>query len=238
MLKVTKKLLFFASLFGLLPSSIFALECTENNCKYFRLGVGGAYHSLSISPTDSQNADTSSIGGYLAFTARGVLKSRLASELGGKIGLGSAKSEGNYFQQTDSKSPLSVFLDWYFKLGLNIASARVPLFVNVAYGYDNFSTNANNKGIGLSRNFIGGEVDGFIPTNSGSRLEYLVGYYHFLYADYTFANNNTTHSMKSNYMIKASVGYAGNITPQLGYYAKLIGKYEDTLSKNTLLAKM
>lgn len=221
------KLLFPLGLLGVFASSLLALECAPNdNCKYFRIGVGGAYHGLSSK--DSQNADISSIGGYLSFSARGVLKSRLASELGGKIGLGSAQSKGDTFSQDIyAKNTLSIFNDFYFKLGLNIATSNVPLFINVIYGWDNFSTNTKSKGIGLSRSFIGGELDGYLPTNK-ARIEYLVGYYYFLSGNYVFANTNTSSKIAgSNYMFKASLGYAADITPQVGYYIKLIGKYEN-----------
>lgn len=219
-----RKVLFTNGMLGLLCASLFGLECNENSCKYFRIGVGGAYHSL-----DSKNADISSVGGYLAFSARGALKQRIASEIGGKVGLSSASSTGAYFEQLPyTKNSLAVFTDFYFKIGLNISSVNVPIFINAVYGWDNFSTNLKNKGIGFSRDFVGGELDGFLPTSNTSRIEYLAGYYYFLNGDYLLADTNAAYKFQgTNFMLKASLGYTGDITPQLGYYIKIIGKYED-----------
>lgn len=218
------KSLFSLGILALLPCFIFATDCTDSNCKNFRIGLGGAYHNL-----DSKDAQISSVGGYLAFSARGTLKNRLASELGGKVGLGSATASRAYFESDlYSKSNLSLFTDFYFKIGVNIASANVPLFVNAVYGWDNFSTNLKSKGVGLSRHFAGGELEGFLPMGGTSSIEYLAGFYTFLNGDYVFANTNITSKLRgTNFMAKVSVGYTKDINPQIAYYVKLIGKYED-----------
>lgn len=218
------KSLLFVGILALLPCLSVAADCSESNCKNFRLGLGGAYHNL-----DSKDAQISSVGGYLAFSARGTLKNRLASELGGRVGLGSATASGAYFESAPySKNNLSAFTDFYFKIGVNIVSANVPLFINAVYGWDNFSTNLKSKGIGLARSFAGGELEGFLPMGSSAKMEYLAGLYTFLNGDYVFANTNTTSKLRgTNLMAKVSLGYAKDINPQIGYYVKLIGKYED-----------
>lgn len=206
---------------GTMVSSSLALNCEESNCKSLRIGVGGAYHSLNAT-----GADISSTGGYLSFAARGTLKQRLMSEISGKVGVGSAEASGSYFATLDEK-PLSVFTEASFKIGLNVLSKQLPLFVNAVYGWDNFSTNTKDKGIGLSRELGGVELEGFLPTSNTSKIEYLVGYYHFFAGNYLLQNDVSSKLGGSDYMIKASLGYASDITPNLGFYIKAIGKYEN-----------
>lgn len=218
------KSLFSLGILTLLPCFIFAADCAESNCRNFRIGLGGAYHNL-----DSKDAQISSVGGYLALSARGTLKNRFASELGGKVGLGSATASRSYFESAlYSKSNLSVFTDFYFKIGVNLASANVPLFINAVYGWDDFSTNLKSKGVGFSRDFAGGELEGFLPMGGTSIIEYLAGFYTFVNGNYVFANTNTISKLRgTNFMAKVSVGYTKNINPHIGYYVKLIGRYED-----------
>ncbi|WP_289181158.1 hypothetical protein [Helicobacter japonicus] len=220
-LKFLRNSLLAFGFLGAITSLGFAADCEETNCSSFRIGVGGAYHTL-----DGKEASISSTGGYLSFAARGILKQRLMSELSGKVGVGSAKASESYFATLDEK-PLSVFTEASFKIGLNISSKQLPLFVNAVYGWDNFSTNTKDKGIGLSRELGGVEIEGFLPTRNNSKIEYLVGYYHFFAANYLLQNDVSSKLGGTNYMIKASLGYASNITPNLGFYIKAIGKYEN-----------
>ena len=205
-LKFLRNSLLAFGFLGAITSLGFAADCEETNCSSFRIGVGGAYHTL-----DGKEASISSTGGYLSFAARGILKQRLMSELSGKVGVGSAKASESYFATLDEK-PLSVFTEASFKIGLNISSKQLPLFVNAVYGWDNFSTNTKDKGIGLSRELGGIEI---------------VGYYHFFAGNYLLQNDVSSKLGGTNYMIKASLGYASNITPNLGFYIKAIGKYEN-----------
>lgn len=221
-LKFLRNLLLTFGFLGAITSLSLAADCEETNCSSFRIGVGGAYHTL-----DGKGANNiSSTGGYLSFAARGTLKQRLMSELSGKVGVGSAKASGAYFATLDEK-PLSVFTEASFKIGLNISSKHLPLFVNAVYGWDNFSTNTKDKGVGLSRELGGAELEGFLPTRNNSKIEYLVGYYHFFAGNYLLQNDVSSKLGGTNYMIKASLGYVSNITPNLGFYIKAIGKYEN-----------
>ena len=215
-MKKLKVLLYSLIFVGVTTS--FAADCEESNCANFRIGVGGAYHNL-----DAKGANISSTGGYLSLSARGTLKQRLMSEISGKVGVGEAKASGGYFANLDAK-PLSVFAEASFKIGLNISSKQFPLFVNAVYGWDNFSTNVKDKGIGLSRQLGGAELEGFL--GNASKIEYLVGYYYFFTGDYLLQDDTKSKLEGTNYMIKASLGYVSHITPNLGYYIKAIGKYE------------
>lgn len=109
-LKFLRNSLLAFGFLGAITSLSFAADCEESNCSSFRIGVGGAYHTL-----DGKEANISSTGGYLSVASRGTLKQRLMSEISGKVGVGSAKASESYFATLDEK-PLSVFLRLLLKL--------------------------------------------------------------------------------------------------------------------------
>lgn len=203
-------------LFSLI-SSVNALSCDKKHCHYGHIGIGGAGYDLG-------GEDIKSYGGYIALEGRSIYAQRLQGVIGLRGGGGVSKAE-NVANIADNAS-LFMF-DWYAKVGLNIATARTPLFLNV-FAERNGHHGAVSSKKGLDRDIIllGAELEGSIPASNRLNLTYTLGYGWIGYAHYTI-NKQESKVDDYSYEANASVGFSRDISENMAYYAKLIGKYQN-----------
>ncbi|MCX2716319.1 hypothetical protein OQH61_01010 [Helicobacter sp. MIT 21-1697] len=213
------KIKFFLIPILLLSLSTFAnaLSCEKNHCYYGNVGLGGAGYSFG-------GEDIKSYAGYLALEARGVYYGRMQAVVGLRGGGGISQAE-NVTNIAD-KASLFIF-EYYAKFGLNIATARTPLFINV-FGERNGHQGAVSSKKGLDRDTIvlGAELEGNIPASDKLNLTYALGYAWVGYAHYTIGGQESKVDDYS-YAINASVGFSKDISQNMAYYTKLIGRYQN-----------
>ncbi len=152
-------------------------------------------------------------------------KHRFQTALGGRIGEGSSQSPSN-----------GVFIfDFYAKLGLNIASASTPLFINV-FVEDSTYNGKIKEGSDLSRDFIllGLEADGYIPLSRLTYFDYGIGYGWIGSANYILNDTRFKVQGKNNESFQAHIGFSRHINDNTLYYINLIGKYQRTNATNTI----
>lgn len=199
-------------------SFVYAQQCEKDKCDYGHIGIGGGHYGLSAH-------DVKSYVGYLSLEHRGVYKHRFQTALGGRIGGGSSQSPSN-----------GVFIfDFYAKLGLNIASASTPLFINV-FIEDSTYNGKIKEGSDLSRDFIllGLEADGYIPLSRLTYFDYGIGYGWIGSANYILNDTRFKVQGKNNELFQAHIGFSRHINDNTLYYINLIGKYQRTNATNTI----
>ena len=213
-----KKILFFSA-FCIFNISLYAMQC-EKSCAYGQIGIGGQYYNFG-------GKDISSYGGYLSLESRSVLWQRFQTALGGRIGGGSTSAQNTGDLSITDKNNLFT-LDYYVKIGLNIAGKNAPLFVNLVVE-DNKHDGRIGKGSGLERQIttLGGDIEGYIPLGNMSYLDYGAGYAWAGIGKYTLTNGVVLNIKDYSYTINAYIGYSKHITQNTMWYVKLIGKYFD-----------
>ncbi len=209
-----------ASVFG--ESGAYAL-CVED-CGSANIGIGGLYSKFNGS-----NAGVESIGGYLSLGYYKIT-SRIKSGIVLEIGTGSSKLFGTALNGLENSSNL--FYSITPKIGVNIASKNMPIFINLVIEGDDHNTTGRAKGI--ERRFIslGGEIEGVIPMGNVLSITYSAGYGWLGYAHYKFDGADSRVGDGANYMIKASVGASYVLSDSVSTYLRLIGRYYNT-AKNS-----
>lgn len=197
-----------------------ATQCEDKRCVLGHIGVGGAYY-------DFGSADISSYAAYLSLESRYVYHRRFQSIIGGRIGGGSTSAQNTGDLSITDKNNLFT-LDYYVKIGLNIAGKNAPLFVNLVVE-DNKHDGRIGKGSGLERQIttLGGDIEGYIPLVNMSYLDYGAGYAWAGIGKYTLTNDVVLNIKDYSYTINAYIGYSKHITQNTMWYVKLIGKYFD-----------
>ena len=215
------KNIFFFSLFCIFSTSVYALQCEKNSCVSGQIGLGGQYDNFG-------GKDIKSYSGYLALEGKSVFWQRAQIGIGGRIGGGSTLAQNANDLGITDKNNLFI-IDYYAKLGVNIAGKNAPLFVKLVLE-NNKHNGAVGKGSGLERqiSMLGGELEGYIPLGN-SYLDYGAGYAWVGIGKYTL--NNVTLEIKDySYTINAYIGYSAHITQNTMYYVRFIGKYFDLQS--------
>ena len=196
--------------------------CVQD-CSSFSVGVGGLYSKFNGS-----NAGVESTGGYVVVRAYKVI-GRIKSNIDAQLGWGNSTLSGTTL--ADLSNPPNYFFSTSPKIGINIASKNVPIFVSLFAELDDHNT---SSGKGIERRFIslGGEIEGIIPAGNALSITYSVGYGWLGYAHYKFDGVDSKANSSGNYMIKASVGASYALSDSVSTYLRLVGKYYNT-AKNS-----
>ncbi|WP_334092386.1 hypothetical protein [Helicobacter typhlonius] len=217
-------------------SQVFALSCEETLCKSLRVGVGIPLYQTFV----AKDAHIGNSGGYFALSGR-LVGYRILAEANGQVGIGRADAKESYFANKDYKGKTtSSTLAGDIKLGVNVSSVSVPIFITGVYGFENFSLYTggifsnykkdDKKGLAMSWHYAGAEINGSTTLQSSSKIEYLLGYYYIINqkSNYRFRDVGVISDFTgTNYMIKASLAYVSNFNQSMGYYVRGIYKYQN-----------
>ena len=225
--KQASKVLFVLGIGGLssLEAVGLCFQGDEEHCLSGRFGVGASYLHL-----DSSQAKAQSYGGFVNAEATESYK-RFQALLGIRFGLGGITYSGATFDSLGSKE-LALTTDVKIKLGLNVLTKNIPLFVNIVLGdeYLGASSASSTTSKGFNRNlFYGGlELQGAVPVSSKGRIEYSAGFN----AISGWYELGKTYGAKSglkgfSYGVSATLGYSQDIDERKEWYIKAIGKYEN-----------
>ena len=221
------KVLFVLGIGGLssLEAVGLCFQGDEEHCLSGRFGVGVSYLNL-----DAPQAKAQSYGGFVNAEAIESYK-RLQALLGIRFGLGGITYSGGTFDSL-GREELALNTDVRIKLGVNILTKNIPLFVNIVLGDDYLgaSSASGTTSKGFNRNlFYGGlELQGVAPVSSKGRIEYSAGFN----AISGWYELGKTYGAKSglkgfSYAINATLGYSQDIDERKEWYIKAIGKYEN-----------
>lgn len=198
----------------------------------YTLGIGGIYLN------QSKDFDSKDSGGYVRFAFSEFLpKQRFNFTL--NILLGAAQHTSNPQALFATQNPTaSVFFELRPKVGVNILSQNLPLFLNLAYTFEGYNPNVGDSRYDLYKllyHSVGGELEGLIFINPKLRLTYSAGY------DYIFSGGYKTSQGKAKFdngsTIRASVGYVYALNEKLSYYMKIQGKIQNFESAPLLTQK-
>ena len=201
---------------------LFCESCPDN---VVRLGVGGMYGEYA----DTEAAGINLAGGYINFYARGASpKERVQFVLDTHFGANKGNM-GNFPVSADRSDTLGVFFEVRPMLGLNLLTQSFPLYLNIAYTFNltNSDSGKNNtNGFVNYLHQVGAELEGIIRRSERLRYEYSAGY------DYVFsgfyrarADGAQTNLSGYSYGVRASLGFAYNLSESVHYYMKLKAKY-------------
>lgn len=227
-----RKIFFVLGLAGFFLSNASAVGlCFANDdghCLSSRFGVGANYYNF--------NANTDKAQSYGGFINGELIESykRFQGLIGIRLGLGSIEYSGATFENL-GKQQNAINTDVKVKLGVNVLTKNIPLFVNLVLGDDYLNASGNKSGFNKNLLYIGLEAQGAVPVASKSRIEYSAGF-NVLSGWYEFGK---TYSAKSNikgfnYGIIASLGYSQDIDERKEWYVKAIGKYENLGSSSNV----
>lgn len=203
-----------ASVFG--ASGAYAL-CVED-CSAFSIGVGGLYSKFNGS-----NAGVESNGGYVSAEAYKIT-GRVKTDVRAQLGWGNSSLQGA--SVSGLSNPPNHFFTYGAKIGVNIASKNVPIFVSFFGELDRHDT-SNSKGFERKLITIGAEIDGIIPAGNALSVTYSLGYGWIGSAYYKFDGVTSKANASGNYMIKASVGALYALSDSVSAYLRVIGKYQN-----------
>lgn len=201
-------------------SGAYAL-CVED-CGSANIGIGGLYSKFNGS-----NAGVESIGGYLSLGYYKIT-SRIKSGMALEIGTGSSKLFGTALNGLENSSNL--FYSLTPKIGVNIASKNVPIFINLVIEGDEHNTTGRAKGIERRIIAFGGEIEGIIPAGNALSVTYSLGYSWIGSAYYKFDGVTSKANASGNYMIKASLGASYVLNDSVSTYVRVIGKYQNIVA--------
>lgn len=219
------KILFALGLGGASLSSAGAVGlCFDNDkghCLSSRIGVGASYYNV--------NANTAKANPYGGFINGELIESykRFQGFIGIRLGLGSIDYSGATFENL-GKQQTALNADVKVKLGVNVLTKNIPLFVNLVLGDDYLNASGNQSGFNKNLLYLGLEAQGKIPIASKSRIEYGAGF-NLISGWYEFGKTYAakSHLKGFNYGISATLGYAQDIDERKEWYVRAIGKYEN-----------
>ena len=206
--------------------------CKENPDKcmneIIRFGIGGHY-------VDSAQINTTSYGGYINLEFIDSTKNnRVQVVLSGKLGWDKHTFASTSPSVVKSSKDLAMFFEVRPKVGLNLASKEVPLFLNLAYTLDGYSTKQNQSGYANLLHQVGVELEGALPTQSGFTIEYALGYDYLFAGSYKFGEVSGNSALNNGYTLRASLGFSHKFTENTLYYVRAIGKYHNLSTSKPL----
>ena len=189
--------------------------CSATYCVGGEIGLGGIYANYNGGDT----AQVHNYGGYANIASRTIYANRIQAFAGIQLGGGISNSSGSL-----TALPQGAFflLDITAKLGYNIFTANVPLFVNIFVDGGFIFANPMDRSL-LT---VGAELEGRIPLGKLSLL-YSGGYGWVARGTYRFNDNLNSQVGGYNYAITASLGLSYEISDSTAMYIKAIGKYYD-----------
>lgn len=199
-------------------SGAYAL-CVED-CSAFSIGVGGLYSKFNGS-----NAGVESNGGYVGLEAYKIV-GRVKSASRAQFGWGNTSLQGA--SVSDLSNPPNHFFTFIPKIGVNIASKNVPIFVSI-FGELDWHNTSSGKGLERELITLGAEIDGIIPAGNALSVTYSLGYGWIGSAHYKFdgTNSRVNTANSDSYMIKASLGALYTLSDSVSAYLRVIGKYQN-----------
>lgn len=220
-LKVLKRISLSLIVLGALGVSANA-ACSDKICLSSAAGIGGLYSSFGGSNTDVTN-----YGGYLNIDTQMLYAQRLllapTIKLGGGVnslsGLSSLKARNGF-----------IFSDLMLRLGVNVITPNIPLFVSFTLGTENYYGDIGiDNGITRTLPFIGAELQGSVPFSDKFKLDYSVGYNWIVAGSYNLGGVRSSLDSLNNYsyFLSASLGFTADISDKTAFYMKVIGKYYD-----------
>lgn len=230
---------FLATYFG----AFCALNPEECPKEYTRVAIGAQYAQIKNQPNQSQIFDTKIYGGYVNLEGGISSKtSRTRFVISTKLGVG--KQETSPSSLDFAGQNLAIFGEIRPKVGVNLATKRFPLFLNIAYVFEAYTSRKKGDSSGYSYlfHYLGGEVDGKIPFGKKVALEYAFGYDWLFGGGYGFgvAKDSSLSGYGLNghsYALNAGVGLAYTANPQKSYYLKMICRYQNLGHSNVAQRK-
>lgn len=218
------------ALYGMLAVKQYC-EQNPDKCKKedIRFGVGGHY-------VDSAQINTTSYGGYINLDMIMVSSenNRTKAVLSGKLGWDKHTFASTSPSVVKSSRDLAMFFELRPKVGLNLASKEVPLFLNLAYTLEGYSTKQNQGGYANLLHQVGVELEGALPTQSGFTIEYALGYDYLFAGSYKFGEVSGNSAINNGYTLRASLGFSHKLTENTLYYVRAIGKYHNLSTSKPL----
>ena len=201
---------------------LFCESCPDN---VVRIGVGGMYGQYEGGEASGLNL----AGGYINFYARGASpKERVQIALDAHFGANKGNM-GNFPVSADRADTLGIFTEVRPMLGLNLLTQNFPLYLNIAYTFNltNSDSGKNNtNGFVNYLHQVGVELEGIIKSSEKLRYEYSVGYNYVFSGFYRSRLDGAQTDLGGyNYGVRASLGFAYNLSESVHYYMKLKAKY-------------
>lgn len=210
---ITKVIRHCLGICALLGSVYAASGESPSEKTWWRIGVGGVYGEY-------RPIDTKHTGGFFTIQFRDLVDNVKNVEtfqfaLDGRVG----GSQGN--------EPF-FFADFLIKSGINLSfSHTYPLYLNVLYNFERYYTD-RKQATQMMRQLhqVGVELEGIIKSSERLRYEYSVGYDYIFSGFYRArADGAQTNLDGYNYGVRASLGFAYNLSESVHYYMKLKAKY-------------
>lgn len=213
----------FFGIFGSANAAGLCFQGDDEHCLSGRFGVGGLYSNFSGS-----GAGVNNYGGFVNVEVTETYK-RFQAMLGIRVEGGGASFKGSTLANLGLGSAF-FGEETKVKLGANVLTKRVPLFINFVFGNEYYSTNfgtVQKRGFERLILNLGLELQGAIPLGGKSRLEYSAGA-SAINAYYVLAKTYEARSRVDDFGlgVSASVGFANEINDRYEWYARVVGKYQ------------
>lgn len=142
----------------------------------------------------------------------------------GMFGTNSFNQISNTFSR--KKDLVEVFGELHLKLGANIGSERVPLFIDLV-GSILAGTNVGNvagNAYGTSISGLGVELGGKIPLENHF-FAYNLGYEYIAGGRYIIKSGNPSATINGGHLVRASIAYHKILTGNFSLYGRLSARY-------------
>ena len=202
--------------------------CSLSDCprEYTRVGIGAQYTHLQESHTKQAHSDI--YAGYINLEGGIATKNNRAQfVLSAKLGAG--KQNPALLSPQFVREGVALFGEIRPKVGVNLATKNIPLYLNLAYTFEAYTSRKKGSG-GYSYlfHYIGGELDGAVPLGKRVALQYSVGYDWLFYGGYGFGKDSALSAFGLNgEAYSASVGASYFYSEQMEYYLKIIFRYQN-----------
>lgn len=217
-------------------SSTFKEYCESTKCYYGNVGLGVGGYSFS-----AKDSDFGSSVGYLYAGGGFVHNQRIKLDTDVRIGGGRNTLQGSNFPTSFATSLNAIFIDFTAKLGRNVLSKQIPLFINFTLGLT-FNT-PHKKNFGYVKALLGVEIDGQIALAPNLLLSYGAGY-GWLVMGYTYANpavfgyyrNNEIAESRSirNFELNANVGVSYKFENDYIVFIRAVGRFQHINASETI----
>ncbi|RDU53411.1 hypothetical protein [Helicobacter sp. MIT 01-3238] len=200
-----------------------------------RLGMGVQYAQV-------QEGKTQTLGGYLSMNV-GITSTegkRVRFSVGGLAGAGNSDSKNFKANHTSVKNELALFWELYPRLGINIATKKYPLYLNIDLIGEGYSSKINRENGYTNALFSAGiGLEGIIPTTNRFAIEYGASYNYIFAGYYWFGQTgDDKQSTMSGYSYgaKAHIGFSYAASEKYSYYLRFVGKYQDLSASKPISA--
>lgn len=218
-------------------STTFKEYCEIKKCHYGNIGLGVGSYSFN-----ARDSNFSSSVGYLYAGGGFVHNQRIKFDVDVRLGGGRNTLQGSNFPTSFATSFNATFMDFTAKLGRNVLSKQIPLFINLVLGLT-FNT-PHKKNFGYVQALLGVEIDGQVAIAPNLLLSYGVGY-GWLSMGYTYANpavfgyykNNEIAESRSlgNFEFTTNVGINYKFENDYVVFIRAVGRYQHINASETII---